>query len=400
MINKLTQHPILVKAKEKTANLPLKRHGIWPFLMLGLFLVSFGSSFFYFRSTIVRGFGGTQNTEKGKVQLGSQVCPLNGVKYSKEQESLWQSRRPLGVMIENHDDARPQSGLSSADVIYEAVAEGGITRFLAVYLCQDAEFVGPVRSARTYFLDWISEYDGLYTHVGGAGTPGKANALGQIEQYGIKALNQFNLGFPTFWRDYDRLKRTVATEHTMYSATDKLWEVADKKFNWGPVNQTTNANWSEKFDHWNFIDDEPLEKRGATASATVPFWDRGPGEYRVEWTYDKNENVYKRENGGIQHLDNNTGEQLTAKNIVIAFMDEKNANDGYPGNVHLLYGTIGTGEAWVLQNGKVVKGTWRKQDRLARTKFFDSAGNEISFVRGQIWIQIVPIYNKANVKAS
>ena len=116
----------------------------------------------------------------------TESCPINGAMYSKQQKAWWEKHGPLGVMIENHLEARPQSGISFADIVYEAVAEGGITRFLNIFYCQDAEVVGPVRSARTYYVDFLSEYGPfpLYAHVGGANTPGKANALGQIEDYG------------------------------------------------------------------------------------------------------------------------------------------------------------------------------------------------------------------------
>ena len=185
----------------------------------------------------------------------TQECPINGAKYSKEQEKWWKSHRPLGIMIENHEESRPQSGLSFADVVYEAVAEGGITRFLGIFYCQDSGIVGPVRSARTYFLDWVSEYgeNPLYVHVGGANTPGPANALGQIEDYGwnqYNDLNQFSIGFPTFRRDESRLGREVATEHTMYSTTSKLWEV-------GKSRKLTNVDddgvsWDKAFEPYSF----------------------------------------------------------------------------------------------------------------------------------------------------
>ena len=134
-------------------------------------------------------------------------------------------------MIENHQEARPQSGLSSADVIYEVVAEGGITRFLAIYYCQDGAQIGPIRSARTYFIDYLSEYGNypLYAHVGGANQAGPADALSQLDDYGWTAyndLNQFSIGFPVFWRDYDRLGHSVATEHTIYSTIEKLLDYA------------------------------------------------------------------------------------------------------------------------------------------------------------------------------
>ena len=140
----------------------------------------------------------------------TEPCPINGEKYSTQQREWWENHRPLGVMIENHENARPQSGINAADITYEIVAEGGITRTLNIYYCQAPAQVGPVRSARTYFLDYMSEYGDspLYAHVGGANTPGPADALGQISEYGwggYNDLNQFSIGFPTFWRDYNRL---------------------------------------------------------------------------------------------------------------------------------------------------------------------------------------------------
>ena len=163
----------------------------------------------------------------------TEECPLNGEMLGRSLKDKWVTRRPLGIMVENHTEARPQSGLSSADVVYEAVAEGGITRFLAVFYCHDAAFVGPVRSARIYFLRTIQGYGDhpLYAHVGGANTDGPADALGEIEDLGwanYNDLNQFSVPFPNFWRDYERLPDR-ATEHTVYTSTSKLWDYAKTK---------------------------------------------------------------------------------------------------------------------------------------------------------------------------
>src|SRR3989344_6417429 len=166
----------------------------------------------------------------------TEACPLNGKLYTKQEKAIWEKRRPLAVMMENHSDARPHSGLSKADVVYEAVAEGGITRFMGVFYCgigENTEFA-PVRSARTYYLDWVSEYDALYNHVGGAGicsdvtVDERAKALCQIDKYGIKDMDQFSIPFPICYRNYDRLDHPVATEHTMVCFSDKLYELAAK----------------------------------------------------------------------------------------------------------------------------------------------------------------------------
>jgi hypothetical protein len=322
----------------------------------------------------------------------TEECPLNGAKYSREQKNWWEKHRPLGVMIENHLDSRPQSGINAADVTYEAVAEGGITRTLNVYYCQDAGIVGPVRSARTYFLDYISEYGlyPLYAHVGGANTPGPANALGQIGDYDwnqYNDLNQFSIGFPTFKRDESRLGRSVATEHTMYSTTSKLWAVGAKR---GLTNKDKEGDsWDDTFVKYSFKEDVSAGSRPEKQTVHIDFWD--DASYAVDWVYQKAENIYLRKNGGVNHMDRNTNQQLSTKNLVVLFMRESNANDGYEGNAHMLYGTKGTGKALVYMDGKEIKGTWKKKDREARTIITDNAGHEIEFNRGKIWFEIQPL---------
>ncbi len=323
----------------------------------------------------------------------TEACPLNGVLYSKQQRDWWEQHRPLGIMIENHQDARPQSGISSADVVYEAVAEGGITRFLTVFYCQDGGEVGPVRSARTYFLDFISEYGNspLYTHVGGANAPGPADALSQIEDYGWGGhndMNQFSIGFPTFWRDYDRLGRTVATEHTMYSTTQKLWDYAKKDRKLTNVDED-GKSWDTTFVPYSFKDDASLSSRGTGGVTHLEFWS-GYKDYFIDWTYDKATNSYKRSNGGAPHLDKDTGKQLTTKNIIVLSMVELNANDGYENNLHLLYKDKGTGKATIFMDGKRIDGTWSKASRTARMLLYDESGNPIKFNRGKLWFEILP----------
>lgn len=331
-----------------------------------------------------------------------QACPLNGQMYTKQEKDVWEKRRPLGVMIENHKEARPQSGLSFSDIVYEAVAEGGITRFLTIFYCDvsvsDVE-LGPVRSARTYFIDLMSEYGNkpLYVHVGGANTPGPANALGQLEDYdwvGVNDMNQFSIGFPTFWRDYDRLGHEVATEHTMYTTTDKLWAYADKN------RQLTNVDakgvlWNKGFTPYLFKDDALVTTRPASFSASFVFWP-GYDDYGVRWEYDKATNSYKRFNDGQPHLDRDNNTQITAKTVVMLLMTERHADDGYEGNAHLLYGTKGTGKAQVLMDGKVIDAKWQKKTRTDHLILTDNNGKELSLNRGRIWFEIIPVGTKVS----
>lgn len=376
------------------------------FLTIILFVVSLGLSYVFFTYVmpIKKAIVITPPQKLANGSLGfdeslpkTQACPLNGMLYSTQQEAWWQKHRPLGVMIENHEEARPQSGLSFADVVYEAVAEGGITRFLAVYYCNDAPQVGPVRSARTYFVDFISEYADypLYAHVGGANADGPADALGQISGYGwdgYNDLNQFSIGFPTFWRDYDRLGHTVATEHTMYSTTTKLWDV-------GKTRKLTNVDedgnsWDTKFVKYTFKED--ASAKGSVKSIHIPFWDNS--NYAVDWTYDSKTNLFKRSNGGTPHLDLDTKKQLTAKNVVVLYMQESNADDGYENNIHLLYVNKGTGKATVFMDGKQIAATWKKVGRTGRTLLTDSSGNPIVFDRGVIWFEVVSTTTQVTVK--
>ena len=337
-----------------------------------------------------------------------QECPLNGAYFTKSEREVWEKRRPLTVMIENHREARPQSGLSQADIVYEAVAEGGITRFLAVFYCKAAAGVtkpydiGPVRSARTYFLDWASEYGDypLYGHVGGAGQCSDptvykdAKALCQIGQYGWKDkgswcdMDQFALPYVACRREPERTGQTRATEHSMYCDTFNLWKIAAQR---GLTNITrkTGDSWKENFRPWLFKEEANLNKRG-TISPQFSFWKNQP-QYDVSWQYDKQENIYKRFNGGQPHKDFLSNQQLSAKVVIVQFVRERGPVDEHK---HLLYRTIGSGRAIVFQDGQAIKGTWKKESRTARTRFFDDSGREIRLDRGQIWVEILPAGNK------
>lgn len=375
-----------------------------------LYILATSASFLFFAKATSQNFsspvptanvGANGQTVFDQSLPKTQACPINGVLYSKQQEQWWQKHRPLGVMIENHLEARPQSGLSGADVVYEAVAEGGITRFLAVFYCQDAGQVGPVRSARTYFIDFMSEYGDspLYAHVGGANQPGPADALGQLSTYGwtnYNDLNQFSIGFPTFWRDYERLPG-VATEHTMYSSVGKLWDYAATNRKLTNVDEKGNS-WDTNFVEYKFSDDAQASARPASQTIHLEFWESAGSDYFVDWTYDSKTNLYARADGGKPHIDKDTNKQLMAKNVVVLEMVQENADDGYVNNDHLLFQDKGTGKAFVFKDGKEIKGTWEKDSRTDRTIIRDSSGKEISFDRGLIWFEILPTDGVLTVK--
>lgn len=385
----------------------INKQKLVPMLIGGfiLYLISTGISYAAFRfliGPVVPSLISPLPVEEARSRVDltapkTEACPLNGKMFTKGEKQIWEGRRPLTVMVENHAEARPQSGLSKADIVYEAVAEGGITRLLGVYYCGAAAedfIIGPVRSARTYYLDFASEYGDypLYAHVGGAHEPGLSNALGQIGNYGWLAkgndMDQFSIGFPTFWRDYERLGRPVATEHTMYTTADKLYEIAHQR---GLDARDDEGNkWDEDWRSWQFKDD--ASEKGNVNNIKFNFWS-GYGEYEVNWQYDEGNNQYLRFNGGQAHKDLNNDEQLTAKVVVVQFMREKGPINELK---HLLYTTTGTGKAIVFQDGQATQATWSKAKRQDRTVFKDSKGKEIKFNRGPIWIEIVPLGKEVN----
>jgi hypothetical protein len=367
-----------------------------------VYLLSAAGSYAFFssRANLADNLNPTYGTEEeGKdTAPRTEACPLNGELYSKEQKAKWETRRPLGIMVQNNSEARPQSGLSSADIIHEVVAEGGITRFLTIFYCEDPETVGSVRSARMYFVKLLQGFGNspLYGHVGGANTPGPADALGEIKDlgwYSYNDLDQFAVPFPNYWRDYDRLPGR-ATEHTVYTNTQKLWEYAAKNRDLTNVD-TDDVLWDEDWEGWKFQKDAKEEERGTTTSISYGFWDDALGsDYTVGWTYDPLTNTYARENGGEPHIDFNTGKQLRAKNVVVVFADESVANDGYEHGQHLLYDIVGGDDALIFFNGNVIKGTWEKTDEEEMIRFYDKDDKEISLVGGKIWISVLPMGNE------
>ncbi len=346
--------------------------------------------------------------------------PVNGVLYTEKEAELFMNRRPLAIMVNNHVDARPQFGLSKADLVYEAVAEGGITRFLALFHAWDVNKIGPVRSARIYYEDWAAEFNAWYSHWGGAymDADDKANqnnpnydftcdpaadAYAKINRINLPSLDQMWLGQTAYWRENNR---GVATEHTGYTSTMKLWKEAPNKY----------PGWEgfKEFKTWKFKEEDPISDfdeasggepaqapsassgQAPASTAVFNFWD--VPSFEVKWEYMPEENVYKRYQGGQIQVDAGAENvPLVAKNVILQFTKETSFNDQ---KNHLNYETVGTGDAFIFLDGRKVEGTWKKPEIRERTKFYDATGNEIKFNRGQIWIQIVPAQKKENVEIS
>jgi len=282
------------------------------------------------------------------------TSPLTGLDTTAED-----AKRPvLGVMIENSTSARPQSGLQEAGVVYEAIAEYGITRFLALFQEANPSNVGPVRSARPYYVDWARSYDAAYGHVGGS-----PDALAKIKAEGIRDMDQFaNAG------TYRRISQREAP-HNVYTTGDNLRQLAAGK-GW---NSSTFTGLSRK-----------KEAKAAAPTATaIDIAISGP-TYNVHYDYDAASNSYLRTMAGAAHNDADSGKRIAPKVVIGLATQYGLMADGY----HSTYATTGTGAAKIFQDGSVIEATW-KREGTGNYSFTDAAGKEIKLNPGQTWITAV-----------
>jgi len=319
--------------------------------------------------------------------------PLTGVMYTEAESKGWKDLRPLGVMINNHPDARPQAGLIDAELTYEVVAEGGITRFLAFYQSTLPKRVGPVRSTREYYLVLAKETgDAMLMHYGYSPQAGL-----DIDAWPVRSLQKGGIEEAycpgCIWRDQERVAR-VAWEHTLFADATKL------------VQRGLALGWQGKsadFYVWQFKDDAGSYALMPKADKiSYDFW--YPGDFSAMWQYDASTNSYLRFMGfdsagkEIPHVDDVTKKQITVKNVIVQFAtenrivgDEKNRLD---------YTLVGSGKAHIFLDGKVIEATWSKAGRDARTKYYDMNGAEIKFNRGKFWVAILPDRSPENLKFS
>lgn len=304
-----------------------------------------------------------------------------------ETDEVSAIKHPLGIMVENHIDARPQAGLDKASLVYEAIAEGGITRFLALFGTHEADKVGPIRSARTYYVDWALGYNAWLSHVGG-----NYDALEQIAADQVLDLDQFK--YPSsYWRD---TKLKVSSEHTMFASTIKLREQASK------------LSYSDKnsFRVYKFKDSSAINTNtsGTTSSATTPAATTPAAtaasninvnfsstNYNVVFKYDTASNSYKRYAGGSSTVqkDRESKTEIAPTNLIV--MTVKRAPTVTKINEQgWIMTTVGEGDAKIFIDGTEINAKWVKNSKTERETFYDLNNNEITFNRGQFWICVVP----------
>ncbi len=291
----------------------------------------------------------------------------------ESSQSVEQAKKQLPgallVMVDNFSKARPQSGLDQADLVYEIVAEGGITRFMALFYRQGVEKIGPIRSARSYFAQLARGYNAPLAHAGGS-----AEALNLIVKIKMKDLDEIYNSGAYFWRDKQR-----KMPHNLYSSTDKLQQGAKNRGYSleAPFLQPTGTAWEGE----PFTGEFELDY-------SVPKY-----SYKVTWQY-KNKQ-YERKINGKPHLMED-GTQLMADNVlVMAVKTSTYMKDGIPlSDVQI----VGQGEARFFIDGQKLQGSWEKKSDVAAVKFYDEKGDLLKLKKGKTWIQVVPQLKKIKEK--
>ena len=277
--------------------------------------------------------------------------------------------RPFAVMINNINVARPlQSGLQDAYIIYELIVEGGITRYMALFLDQNTERIGSVRSARHYYLDYALENDAIYVHHGQSDQAQADFNNGVVDRIVVDNSK-------TGWRDTS-LK--VSTEHTLFTSIAKLNNGIGKK--------RTERNKDLLLDY--SVDSLDLAKMANAKEAnnvSIKYSNATTSSY----TYDPDTKVYKRFVNGKEHTDYVTKEQYTFKNIITYQVNNYNLNDG-SGKGRQGLDNIGSGTGYYISEGYAVPITWEKKDRASQTIYKFEDGSKLKVNDGNTFIQIQP----------
>lgn len=308
-------------------------------------------------------------------------APTNGV-----LETAAEASRPVvAVMIDDAPAARPQSGLAEADVFFQAPAEGGIPRYMALYQSQTAPAIGPVRSSRRYFVGWAAEWRPLYVHVGGA--PNALEALHQENGHLLWDGDQF--AYPQYM---PRITARVAP-HNVYSSTAELDALAQRL---GVPPAPAAA--------WTFADPVPAAERPASGSIVVPY----PAGV-MSYTYDPSTDRYLRSVDGAAQVDAGTGQRVAPYDVVVLYVSigpllNEPGQTTNQAKGRLEVGYTGSGPALVMRDGLEIPATWSKASDAAPLLLTyrggPNAGAPIPLVRGQVAVQVVPIGTAVTVRTA
>lgn len=287
---------------------------------------------------------------------------LNGVCVESEDEV-----RPhvVAVMIENHPDARPQSGLSRASIVYEAPVEANYTRFMAIYLLtDDVSKVGPVRSLRPYYTDWLEEYGKpLLFHVGGS-----PEALSKAKTQDILNMNEFYRGW-YYWRDRGRV-----APHNVYTSS-VFWNGAYNDYS-RLAGAISTSTWMFASSTTPCFDDE------CVTNITVSFL---PPAYEADWMFVTTTGRYARYQDKVPHTDDD-GEAIMADTVIVQRVRTRVLDEVG----RLAVNTVGSGQALIFHGGKMTVSSWRKSGIADKTEWVDDNGMPIALAPGVIWVEVLP----------
>ena len=285
----------------------------------------------------------------------------------KEVQIYKGNDRPIAVMIDNHNGAWPQAGLQQAYMVYEIIVEGGETRLMALFKGADLEKIGPVRSARHYFIDYAMENDAIYVHFGQS-----PQAQSDIKKYDIDDINGIAEDGTTFWRVKDKY-----APHNAVTSTEKLLESAKSK------NYRTTSTEESVLNY--VVDEVNLEEGLAADTITIPHSDL----QTVTYEYDKENKVYVRYARGEEQTDWDTDEPVTTKNIIITFCNNYTLSDSENKGRQGLR-NIGTFDGYYITNGRAIQIQCIKNARDEKTIYQDMNGKEIQVNDGNTFVNICP----------
>lgn len=288
-------------------------------------------------------------------------------------------RLPLVVSIDDSRVARPQAGFNAASLVWQAPADGYETRYLLEFQENDAESIGPVRSARLYLAQWAAEVRGALAHYGGDRLTRSwmtANA-GTL----FTDVDGLGSGNPA----YHRISTRVAP-HNAYTSTADLWRVGTTLGGAGLFDGALHVR--------PFRDDRPLSERGTSQTIAIPY-----NTVKVGYVHDAATNAYLRSLDGKPQIDAMDGAQVTARTVVVLFMTFRTDSTIEPGHNRPVLGYIGSGKAMVFMEGRVIDATWAKAGVTDPTLIYGPDGIELPLLRGRIFIQVVPIGTKVVAKS-
>jgi hypothetical protein len=279
-------------------------------------------------------------------------------------------RHPIAVMVDDHADARPQGGFNAASVVWHAPAEFGIPRYMMIFQDRIPADVGPIRSARQYYIEWAAEWNAMYVHHGGS-PQAKETLLRRGSGQWVWNADGFRWEGRYVFRVSDRV-----APHNVMTDGKHLRQLAARI---GAVDQPIEPAWS-------FAGARPPELRPSEGTISVAY----PYE-SITYRYDGATNRYVRSINGAKkpQVDIGDGRVVAPTNVVILRMRFGPLNDGHPDKNRQEAQNVGSGVAWIATNGRTIKGTWSKASRTAPTLLFGPNGSPITLTAGQTFVQVI-----------